>query len=83
MGLLILGLLASLLIAFSQIPQLFQIIKSKDTAALSLPTYIVLASGCILWLIYGLILGDIPMIICNSTTLIITLTILSYKLKYR
>jgi len=39
--------------------------------------------GVFLWLVYGLLLGALPIILANLVTLVLTLAILILKLRYR
>ncbi len=78
----ILGLAAGALTTFSFVPQLVKIVRSKSTHDISLAMYIVISTGILLWLIYGLIIGDIPVIVANAVALFITIAILSLKIRY-
>ncbi len=40
-------------------------------------------TGVFLWLIYGLMLGALPIILANLVTLVLTLAILVLKIRYR
>jgi MtN3 and saliva related transmembrane protein len=40
-------------------------------------------TGVFLWLIYGLMLGALPIILANLVTLVLTLAILVLKVRYR
>jgi len=79
----IIGLAAATCTTWSFLPQVFQIIKTHDTKAISLPMYIILTTGVVLWLIYGLIIGDLPLILSNFITLIFSVAVLYLKLKYK
>ena len=79
----VLGMVAACLTTYAFLPQAIIVIKTKNTKAISLVTYIVLNIGIILWFIYGLILGEIPIILANFVTFIFTLTILILKIKYK
>lgn len=48
-----------------------QIIKTKQTKDISLPTYSALGVGVFLWLIYGLLIKDPIIIVANFFTFII------------
>jgi MtN3 and saliva related transmembrane protein len=78
----ILGLTAGILTTISFLPQVIKTLKLKETKDLALWTYIILFFGILSWLIYGLIIKDLPLIIANSLTLILVLVILFSKLKY-
>ena len=79
----ILGLIAATCTTAAFIPQAIHTIKTRDTAGLSLPTYILLIVGIILWLIYGWLVMDIPVIIANAITFFFIGTILILKLKHK
>lgn len=79
----ILGLFAGACTTFSFVPQLIKILRSRSTSDISLWMYIVISSGILMWLIYGLLIADLPIIIANAIALFITITILTLKIKYR
>jgi len=79
----ILGLVAASLTTGSFLPQAIKAIRSKHTKDLSLGMYSVLTTGIALWLIYGILVRDIPIIASNCVTLIFTSAILFLKLKYK
>jgi MtN3 and saliva related transmembrane protein len=76
------GFLAAFLTTVSFIPQVVKVVVSKETEALSLWTYILFVIGITLWLVYGLMSRDYPLIFANSITLVLGLIVLKYKLKY-
>ena len=77
------GLSAAFLTTVCQIPQLAKSWKSKHTGDVSLWMYVMLNTGVLLWLTYGLLITNWPIIIANSITIIFTLSILFMKLKYK
>lgn len=79
----IIGLVAGTLTTLSFIPQLIKIVRSKSTHDISLVMYVVFSTGILLWLIYGLMIGDVPVIVANAVALSITIAILSLKIRYR
>lgn len=80
---LILGFLAGILPMVSFVFQATQTIKSKDTKAISLPMYILFCSGVFLWIIYGILKSDVPIIFANTPVFILSFIILICKLKYK
>lgn len=78
----LIGYLAAFCTTFSFVPQAVKTIKTKDTKAISLPMYILFNVGIIIWLVYGLLLNDMPIIIANAITIVMTLTILTLKIKH-
>lgn len=79
----ILGVVAGALTTSSFIPQIIKIIKTRSAKDVSLVMFIIISFGIALWLIYGILKGDIPIIIANSVTLVFNLTVLFLKYKYR
>jgi MtN3 and saliva related transmembrane protein len=78
-----LGLLAGFLTTISQIPQAIKIIKTRHTHDISLSTYVLVTMGIALWLVYGFLIRDYTIIGANSITLVITIIILTFKIKYK
>lgn len=79
----IVGYLAAAATTIAFLPQAFHTIKTKDTKGISLGMYFVFTFGVIMWLLYGIFLKDVPIISANTVTLILTVIILVYKLKYK
>jgi len=78
----IFGFIAALLTTSAFIPQVIKTLREKDTKSLSLPMYLILTSGLLLWLTYGIMIEDWALIIANSITGILALIILVAKIKY-
>jgi len=84
MGLIIiLGLIAAFCTTVSFIPQALKTIRTKETKDLSLTMYSVLTTGIFFWLVYGILLHNIPIILANSVTIVFTLTILIQIIRYK
>ncbi len=79
----LLGLLAGAFTTFSFVPQLVKIWKSRSTHDISLVMYAVISTGIVLWLVYGIIIQDTPVIVANIVALFFTLSILAFKLRYK
>lgn len=77
----IIGNIAAILTSISFLPQAIKIIKTKDTKSISLPMYIMFVVGIVLWLIYGFMRDDIPLILANIVTLSLSGLILWFKVK--
>jgi MtN3 and saliva related transmembrane protein len=78
-----LGLIAGTLTTVAFIPQVVKIWKTRHTLDISLGMFAIFSSGVFLWLLYGIQLGAWPIILSNSITLVLSLTILVFKLKYK
>ena len=79
----IIGYIAAFLTTFSFIPQVVKVIKDKQTRNISLQMYLIFSLGVSLWLVYGILIGAFPIIMANGLTLIFSVIILIYKLKYK
>lgn len=62
----IIGLAAAVFTTGANIPQTIKVIKTRSTKSLSAVTYAMLFAGGILWVIYGAIRNDVPVILANS-----------------
>ena len=60
-----------------------KVIKTKDTESIALGMYLMQVVGIGLWLVHGLAIQDVPLISANSISLILSATILAYKIKYK
>ncbi len=76
------GMAAAICTTVSFLPQAIKIIKFKETRDISLLTYLLLEVGILMWLIYGLMIGQMPIILANAVTLIFTTVILFLKIKF-
>ncbi len=76
------GLLAGALTTVSLIPQLVKCWRTKSTRDISLGTYAILLLGVSLWLAYGLMISDVPLIVANSVSLVIAAAIIVLKLRH-
>ncbi|WP_329605472.1 SemiSWEET transporter [Undibacterium umbellatum] len=64
-------------------PQAWLTWRCKRAEGVSLGMYLILVSGVLMWLLYGLMLGALPVIIANIVTLILASFILVMKLLYK
>jgi MtN3 and saliva related transmembrane protein len=64
------------------VPQALHIIRHKETRAISLFMYVSFAIGVALWLLFGTMIGNWPIIVSNAITLALALAIIGMKLKY-
>lgn len=79
----IIGLIAAALTTSSFIPQVYKVWKEKSVKDISLVMYTVLFIGVVLWLYYGIEIGSLSIVSANAVTLILTLSIIIAKLKFK
>lgn len=77
------GSIAVILTTFAFLPQVIKVIKTKDTESIALGMYLMQVLGIALWLAHGLIIHDLPLILANSVSFILSAIILAYKIKYK
>ena len=78
----IIGLIAGTCTTISFLPQVIKTIKIKETKDISISMYIVLATGILLWMIYGILIKDLPVILANSISFVLAIIVLILKIKY-
>ncbi|MFH2128821.1 MAG: SemiSWEET transporter [bacterium] len=79
----IIGLIAAICTTVSFMPQAIKIIKTRQTKDLSLGMYAILTSGIFFWLLYGILVRDVPLIAANLISFVFTFTILVLKIRYK
>ena len=78
----IIGFAAAALTTIAFLPQVIRTWKLKNAEHLSLPTFLIFSIGIFLWLVYGILISNLPIIVANSLTFVLGMTILFFKLKY-
>ena len=77
------GFFAAFCTTIAFVPQAIKVYKSKSTKDISLYMFIIFTVGVLSWLIYGIIISNLPVILANAATLALSLFILIYKLRYK
>lgn len=78
----LLGLVATCFTTSSFVPQVWRTWKTRDVSGISLPTYVIITIGLALWLVYGWLRGDLPLIVANAVMVVLTGAITVMKLRY-
>ncbi len=76
------GYIAAFLTTASFLPQAIKVWREDDTAAISLGMYSMFVLGVMLWLIYGIMIGNMPITIANIITFILASSILYKKVRH-
>jgi MtN3 and saliva related transmembrane protein len=79
----IIGFTAAALTVIAFFPQLLKVWKTKSTKDISLGMFSIFCSGVFLWLIYGILIQDLPVTIANLLIFIQAFMILMFKVKYK
>ncbi|WP_433829950.1 SemiSWEET family sugar transporter [Flavobacterium anhuiense] len=69
----VLGLFAGACITLSTVPQIIKVWKTKKVKEISLRMFSILTFGIALWIVYGILKKDFPIIITNSISLVLNL----------
>jgi MtN3 and saliva related transmembrane protein len=77
----IIGLLAATGTTIAQVPQFIKSYKTHHTKDVSLWMYVILTTGIFLWIVYGFLRSDIPIILANMIVIVLTSSILVMKIK--
>jgi MtN3 and saliva related transmembrane protein len=78
-----LGLFGAMLTTISLLPQLIKVLKTRSTKDISAGMFVLFGTAFCVWLIYGILIGDIPLIIANSFAIVQAITILTLKIIYK
>jgi len=78
----IIGYCAAFLTTIAFLPQVIHSWRTRDLSGVSLGMYSLFAAGVGLWLIYGLIIEKWPLILANTLTFALALSILLLKLRH-
>lgn len=74
------GFLAATLTTVAFVPQAYKVYKTKSCGDLSLGLFSILSLGVFMWLIYGLMIRDMPIIFANTITFALAFYILVMKI---
>jgi MtN3 and saliva related transmembrane protein len=74
------GSIAAFLTTVAFVPQAYKVYKTNQTKDLSLFLFLIFSLGVFMWLIYGIMKEDLPIMIANSITLFLSLYILYKKI---
>lgn len=79
----ILGLAAGSFTTIAFLPQVIKTWKSGSAKDLSLGMFSFFCFGVLLWLVYGIMVNDVPVIAANLVTLMLASTLLFFKLRFK
>lgn len=73
----LIGLLAATCTTAAFVPQVIAILRTGNVDGISVMMYSIFTVGIALWLSYGIKVNDLPMILANSISLLLALSVLS------
>lgn len=72
----LLGLIAGGITSIAMMPQLIKVLKEKNAEDISIVMLLVLISGLSLWVWYGILKDELPIILSNGFSILVNLTLL-------
>lgn len=82
-GITVVGLSAATLTTLAFLPQVIKTWRSRSAHDISLIMFLMMFVGISLWLTYGYLISDLPLILANIVTLVLAAIILFFKLRYK
>jgi len=74
-----LGLVAGVLTTAAWLPQIARTWRSRSADDLSWPYLLVFSAGVSLWLLYGVLSADVPVLVANAVTIVLVGLLLGLK----
>jgi MtN3 and saliva related transmembrane protein len=78
----VIGTVAGTLTTAAYLPQVVKVWRSRSAGDISLQMYILMVTGSVLWVTYGVLTLAWPVIIANAVSLLFTAIILIFKIRY-
>jgi MtN3 and saliva related transmembrane protein len=79
----IIGIGAGICTSISLLPQLVKLIRNKKAEDISLFYLIILFIGLALWIWYGILRQDVPIIATNACSIVLNVAILVLGIRYK
>lgn len=79
----VLGIVAGILTSVSMIPQLIKVLKNKNVNDLSWVMLLVLITGVSLWVWYGIVKDEWPIILSNAFSVMVNISLLICYMLYK
>lgn len=76
------GLAAGALTSVAAIPQVIKTLQTRHVRDISLWQPLLLALGVALWMVYGILINDLPLILANIIPLICNAILTGMKIRY-
>ncbi len=81
-GMTVLGLAAGFCTSFAYLPQVVKAWRTRSTHDISREMFVLMVTGIVLWLAYGFLQHDLPIVAANLASLVLVGAILYFKLRY-
>jgi len=77
-----LGYVAGCCSTLAFVPQIWRTCHTRHARDISYGLLLLLISGALLWLVYGLVISDLPVILANVVTLLLLLFLTTLKSRF-
>lgn len=77
------GMIAAFCTTTAFVPQVLHILRTGNVDGISLQMYSIFTFGVAAWLVYGIVLHDLPMLLANLVTLVLALMVLGLTIRKR
>jgi len=76
------GFVAGILTSFAAIPQVIKTLRSRNVRDISIWQPLLLAFGVALWMTYGFLINDLPLILANIIPLVCNVALTGMKIRF-
>lgn len=76
------GLVAGTLTSIAAIPQVLKTLQTRHVRDISIWQPLLLSFGVALWMMYGILISDVPLILANITPLVCNVILTAMKVRY-
>lgn len=76
------GLVAGSITSVAAVPQVIKSLRTRHTQDISIWQPLLLAVGVALWMVYGILIDDLPLILANIVPLLCNVMLCGLKLYY-
>jgi MtN3 and saliva related transmembrane protein len=77
------GIIAGIFTSVSMLPQLFKMVKEKSATGISAGMLVILMAGLAMWVVYGFMKKDWPVVATNLFSLALNISILILRWHYK
>ena len=76
------GLVAGTITSMAAVPQVIKTLRTRHARDISIWQPLLLSIGVALWMVYGMLINDLPLILANIVPLICNVLLCGLKLHY-
>ena len=76
----IIGSLAAIVITAGYLPQTIRTVRTRSTDDIAMGSFLLLLLGSVLWVVYGFLIEDVPLVVANGLASIMSGTVFVIKM---